>query len=450
MIYVGDANDPATILADADVFYSTWFSASDDDEVAELNADFDPFTGPPYWEIGMRTSALVQMYDLIAPLDPARAGCYLERLRRIADALLANRDDKRHFAPPVALPDGNPVDPFRGHALPAWGGFAQDRDGKWNTDVVTAGLFTYAMAAFARRVADNPALQPQYGADAIRFTTAVIETYTAFRPEMHLDYDGDPQAYFTVPAAYADLKCSGNHSCEVYRSTAGQPLAYNENLSMMKALAEASLAGTSALYLKSNDSSFWRTWVASYEAPLLIAKNFTFFNKALGPKKLSDGTPYFLWNQQFPKPSFIQNTAHGGFELGCLAVLLDDKIPLNALLEAAGRSERVALSTPLFVRFANTFLRKIWHYDYHDANGLRNVLSENVNEKGDLSGKANWECAGWIPLAQFDPWVWTRCRDVTWHARFDEETNISYVPGYLREDNHAALLRYRQFNQKTT
>ena len=187
-------------------------------------------------------------------------------------------------------------------------------------------------------------------------------------------------------------------------------------------------------YLKSNDSSFWRTWVASYEAPLLIAKNFTFFDKHLRPKKLSDGTPYFEWNHQLPVPSLIQNTAHGGFELGCLAVLLDDKIPLNALLEAAGRSERVALSTPLFVRFANTFLRKIWHYDYHNANGLRNMLSENVDGKGDLSGKANWECAGWIPLAQFDPWMWTRCRDATFHA-----------PGYLREDNHAALLRYRQF-----
>ena len=43
MIYVGDANDRATILADFDVFYSTWFSDSDDDEVSWINAAFDPF-----------------------------------------------------------------------------------------------------------------------------------------------------------------------------------------------------------------------------------------------------------------------------------------------------------------------------------------------------------------------------------------------------------------------
>jgi hypothetical protein len=140
-------------------------------------------------------------------------------------------------------------------------------------------------------------------------------------------------------------------------------------------------------------------------------------------------------NHQLPLPR-IQDTAHAGFELGCLAVLLDDKIRLNALLAGAGRSERVALSTPLFVRFANTFLRKIWHYDYQNASALRNVLDETVDGKSNPTEEknANEECAGWIPLAQFDRWMWIRCRDATFHA-----------PGYLREDNHAALLRYRQF-----
>jgi hypothetical protein len=208
-IYIGDANDPATILADSEVFYSAYFAASDDDEVTAINASFTPSATPPYWELGRRTSALVQMYDLVAPLDPARAARYLERLRRIAGALLANRDDARGF----------PVDPFRGRLMPAWGAYAQDRDGKWNIDVVTAGLFTYAIAALARRVADNPGLHAQYGADAIRFVTATIETYTAFWPEVHLT-DSDAQAYFTVPAAYADLVCNGNHACEGYRSGA--------------------------------------------------------------------------------------------------------------------------------------------------------------------------------------------------------------------------------------
>lgn len=455
-MYVGDANDPATILADADAFYRTYFGNSDDEEAAEIKASFDksnvppycdPSKTPPYWDKGRRTSALVQMYDLIAPLDPERAGRYLERLRRIADALLANRDDKRNF----------PADSFRARVMPAWGAFTQNRDCKWNTDVVTAGVFTYAMAAFARRVADTPALHVLYGADAIRFTSAVFDTYTAFRPEMHLTED-DPQAYFTQPAAYAGLRCGVNpacdvsraavgelayaflcspeHYCAVYRATAGKPLAYNENLSMMKALAEAALAGASPLYLQSADSNPSRTHLATYEAPLLIAKNFTFFDRHLRPKTLSDGTPYFEWDHQQPTSS-IQDTAHAGFELGSLAVLLDNKIRLNALLAAAGRSEQVALSTPLFVRFANTFLRKIWHYDYSNANGLGNVLDKKVDGTSNPTetNNANEECAGWIPLAQFDRWVWTRCRDATFrHAK------------YPREDNIAALLRYRQFH----
>src|SRR5439155_746274 len=166
--------------------------------------------------------------------------------------------------------------------MPAWGWITADRDNRWNTDVVTAGLFTYAMAAFARRVADHPAHYPQHRDDAVRFITATIETYEAFRHEFHL-VEGDPHAYFTVPAAYAGLQ-----------------------------------------------------------------------------------------------------------------------VRVNALLARAGRAERVPLSPRLFVGFANTFLRKIWRH---------NVLSDKVDGSGDEN--FNVECAGWIPLAQFDPWVWTRSRDTT-------------------------------------
>jgi hypothetical protein len=444
-LYVGDANEPATILADADRFYATWFSGSDDDEVAAIDAQFDPlpkppYTGvPPYWLIGRRTSALIQMYDLIKPLDPVRAGRYLERLRRIAEVLVENRDNRRHLSIRVAAffpPNGQPVDAFRGFVMAAWGAFTVNRDGKWNTDVSTSGLFTYAMAAFARRVADDPALQAQYGGDAIRFTTASLETYAAFAAEMHLS-DTDPQAWYAVPQAYADLACTGNPpGCHGYRTSAGQPIAYNENLIMMAALAEVSLAGTSALYLDSSDSNWWTTHVTAYEMPLLIAKNFTFFDQHLTPLTI-EGTP--LWDKWYTQPetSVIEDTAHGGLTLGCLAVILDDKARLNALLAAAGRSEHVALSTPFFVRFANTFLLRIWHYHAEDAVPLRNIIDKQVDGTSNPSeaNNDNIECAGWISLAPFAPWIWSSCRDATFNSS-------GY---YLREDNHAALLRYRQF-----
>ena len=144
--------------------------------------------------------------------------------------------------------------------------------------------------------------------DAIRVITATMETYEAFRPELHL-VESDPEAYFTVPAAYADLVCNGNQSCEDYRSTAGMPIAWNENFSMMKALAEAALASDSTLYRGSSDATPERLQRATEEAPLLIAKNVTFFVNNLRPKTLSDGTPYFEWNHQLPLPTHSGHAA---------------------------------------------------------------------------------------------------------------------------------------------
>jgi hypothetical protein len=418
MTYIGDANDPATILADADVFFSTYFAASDDDEVKGINASFTGSTMPPYWPLGQLTAALVQVYDLVAPLDAERGARYLKRLGRMAGALLANRDDKRGF----------PVDQFRGRVMPAWGAFMDDRDGKWNTDVDTSGLFAYAMAAFARRVADHPARYAQHSYDAIRFITATIETYEAFRIEELYLADDDPHAYFVLPLSYKELQCKGDR-CDGYRAGAGRALPYNQNLSMMQALAEVALASDSALYRGSADVTPVRLLLATEEAPLLIAKNVAFFADNLRPKTLSDGSPYFEWDYQQGQSS-IQDLPHGGFELGCLAVLHDDQIRLNALLARAGRAERIPLSPALFVSFANTFLRKIWRHD---------VLSWKVDGTGDENH--NKECAGWIPLAQFDPWVWRRSRDTTFHNTSPDNPSPD-----LRVDNHAALLRYRQFS----
>jgi hypothetical protein len=435
-LFVVDKNDPDQILKDADAFFD-WVPPSDDD----MNLEFE-HQNVGFWWWGALASALVQMYDLVAPLAPLDpedwAARYFERLGRMAQALLANRDDKR--------PPPQNADPFRQSVMAAWGGVTADRDQQWNTDPVIAGIFIYPMAAFARRTADHPALytieprdsapararKQQYRADAIRFITAVIETYEAFRPELHLD-DSDPEAYYVVPSGYADLQCNRNDMtdkekeyCRGWRDAAGKnPISYNENLSMMKALAEVALAADSALYRGSPDATAERLRLATEEVPLLIAKNVTFFVNHLRPKTLPDGTPYFEWSTQPSTPDVIEDTDHGGLELDCLAVILDDQIRLNALLARAGRNERVSLSAPLFARFANTFLRMIWH---------DNMLNDNV--AGEEPHDANKGCGGWIPLAQFDPWVWTRARDTVFH-----DPTRKLVPG-----SHAALLRYRQFN----
>ena len=425
MTYIGDANDPKTIRDDADTFFSSHFAPSDADEVTWVNSQFDGRVFPDYWFLDRMISGLIQVYDLVAPLDSDQAATYLFRLGAFANALLANRDDHKH--PPRE-------DPFRGRVMPAWGGLTPDRDGGWNTDVVTSGMSLYAMAAFARRVAEQPHRYPHLQDQAITLITAVMETYEAFRPELHL-FDNDPHAYYVNPWSYRNLHCENMddntfNRCEGYRNKAGQPIDYNENLSMMRALAELALASDSNLYRASAYATPDRLQLATVEAPLVIAKNVAYRADDLRPMTLSDGTPYYDWHTSGTGGP-AEDIHHAQFELGCLAVVLDAQVRLNALLKRSGRVERVPLKPSMFVRFANTFLRKVWRH---------NVLSEKIDGSGDEG--FNDECAGWVPLAQFDPWVWTRSRDTTFQSTTPTQTD----PPSLRVDNYGALLRYRRFH----
>ncbi len=425
MIYIGNANDRATVLADANTFFTAmgYFKDSDADEIELWCGYFDNIAGGAdpgvFWYIAPFPAALIQVYDLVLPLELSQATTYITRLGAIAGALLKNRDDNR----------GNPVDPFRGIVMPAWGGYTLNRDDKWNTDVVTAGMFVYAMAAFARRVVDRPDLYPQLHAQAVALITAGIQTYQAFRPELHLD-DSDPYAYFNNPLSYSTLTCSnGAADCAGYRARAGKPIAYNENLGMMQGLAELALAANSNIYRASADATPERLALATEEGPLVVARNLAWRVSNLRPQTLPDLTPYYQWDSEWDEIGEVEDTSHANFELVCLAVILDDQIRLNALLAAAGRPERIPLNPSMFVRFANTFLRKIWFYT--------NDLSHTIDGKN--VGEGNDGCtAGFIPLAQFDPWVWTRARDTA--------ININNPGIALWVDSHGALLRYRKYN----
>jgi len=240
---------------------------------------------------------------------------------------------------------------------------------------------------------------------------------------LHL-VEGDPHAYFVLPTRYATLVCAnGNHGCENYRAGAGNPIPYNESLSMIKALAELAPAADSSLYRTSAQATPERLRIATVEMPLVIAKTIAYRMADLHQKTLADGTPCYEWDYQ--GSGGPEDIHHAQFELGCLAVVLERQLPLNTLLERAGRAERVPLAPSTFERLANTFLRIVWR---------GNRLAGKIDGSG---GDGNTdECAGWVPLAQFDPWVWTRSRDTTLNAS---------SPG-LRVDNHGALLRYRRFN----
>jgi hypothetical protein len=416
MIEIGDANDRATVLTDAGIFFNPstgYFAATDDLEENGVNSQFGPDPNPPpktpcpskhfrqpgYWGLGQQTSGLIQVHDLVAPLDFEMSVTYLKRLGAIAGTLLANRDDKRGF----------PEDPFRGRVMAAWGAYTEDQGCKWWTDIDTSGLFIYAMAAFARRVADRPDRYTHgLRVQAVETVTAVIETYESFRPWLHFD-DGDPHAYWFEPEN---------------SQNAGEPNPYNQSLSMVKALSELALAADSSLYRASADATAAHLQLAVEEVPLVLAKFIAYRVANLHPLTLSDGTPCYEW--AYAGSGHPEDIHHAQFELGCLAVVLEGQLRLNELLERAGRAERVPLAPSTFERLANTFLRIVWR---------NNLLTEEIDGSGKKEGFTD-ECAGWVPLAQFDPWVWTRARDTTLNAS---------SPG-LRVDNHGALLRYRKFN----
>ena len=464
-VYVGDANDPDSVKADADAWYQTYFTIPFQvqpdwteamnvaHEADTIRTGFDPMKTPDFWNQRQRTSGLVQMYDLMAPIDPVRAGVYLERLRAVASAFLDERDDNRHLTydqvSNVGLtPSGQPWDYFRQQVMPAWGALTEDRDGNWNTDVSTSAIFVYAMAAFARRVADNPALQGvvggegrTYAEEAIRFTTAAIETYEGFRPELYLDAN-DPEATFNLPLSYKWLVCTNgddahNSSCQVYRDTAGQALAWNENLSMMKMLAELSLASDSALYRSSGAANPRQLALATTEAPVVVAKSVQFFVDNLQTVWVDGGSDgivaTYQWNHQKPTAR-IQDTGHANFELASLGAIYEDKPRLDALIARNGQSQTIPITLLGLSFFANTLLHRIIQVDSSGTNIL--FLDTRVDGGRDhsLDDNANSQCAGFIPLTHANYWVWKRCRDATF-----------VEPSYVGVESHAALLRYRQY-----
>jgi hypothetical protein len=409
--FINEAPTASIILHDSDVFWAHKVAdiglTADDEYNFVRNNLASPLgiLGTDAWYIGRRAMALVHMYDLLAPIDTCRAGFYLERLRRLASALLDSRDDKR------TTPPYQPIDGLRNQVMAAWGG-RPTSSAMWTTSAVIAGLYTYPMAAFARRVATNPnAFGTTYQQDAIRFTTAVMQTYISFYDEMVIS-ESHGWGYYTVP-------------------NSSVPISWNENLSLMKAYTEAAIAADSSLYRSSPATAEWSATLnyMTREAPRLVANNVKFFIQNLSTRTWSgDNARYYFWNHEYAPTGQVQNTPHAQFELDSLTLIYENQALLDGLLYRAGRPERIGLSASILQPFATTFLRRIWTYNYSNPS-LQNVLDKHVDGSGHVY--VNQECAGFVPLSRIDPWVWVRCHD----SAFKEANK--------REDVWAALLRYR-------
>ena len=119
------------------------------DEAAGIDLGFGLDKFPPYWPLGQQTSGLIQVHDLLAPVDFDTSAVYLQRLGAIAEAMLANRDDIRGF----------PEDPFRGRVMPGRPGSAAGVPA-WPPTAPIAATKRTNLASWSPDVVFVPALGP--------------------------------------------------------------------------------------------------------------------------------------------------------------------------------------------------------------------------------------------------------------------------------------------------
>ena len=167
---------------------------------------------------------------------------------------------------------------------------------------------------------------------------------------------------------------------------------------MVKALSELAPAADSNLYRASADATPTRLQLATAEMPLVVAKNIAYRVADLHPRTLSDGTPYYEWD--YKGSGGAEDIHHAQFELGCLAVVLEGQLSAQRSCSSSRRTCRAGAACPVDFRAPGQ------HVPAHRMaqQPARRVASSTV--PGD-QGYTD-ECAGGgVPLAQFDPWVWT-------------------------------------------
>jgi hypothetical protein len=498
--YVGDDNSSASIVADSDRFWWVYFGAAWADKTTSSSCTSD-LGGVPgsngipddvdgidcwlrnnglesvHWYYSANAVSLIRMYDLLAPVDFNRALIYLERLRQMSRAFLRERDDMR----------GAPADTLHGNrVMPAWGTYDYGDGTQWQTMADGAGLLTYPMAAFAKRVAAHPDWFPaEYRDDAIRFVNAVVETYTAYRSDLKWSDSTHPGGtkwtYYTNP-------------------TNGITEPYNVALSALRPMADIASAADSDLYKTSSQYNNTNYVYATVEGPYVIARSARYFMdnlKAGDPNETVAHVPWYWWRySEFPGNGgqFPEDLNHAEITISAILLFWEDEAVLDGLLARAGYSERVSsvVTSSKLTGVANTFLGRIWYYDYSGNYQNQNVLTNRID--GPNSGVYNCDLSrcsdaeipstlrdysqatcwlhqpcyplldgnpfggGFAPLAKLSPWVWNRLRDSTFNPNLDKEPNLCVPDPYtltdgvdnctwqaLNAQNHSALLLYRAY-----
>jgi len=394
-IRLSEGND--VTRSDADVWKAAWWRASLFDVEAlrrrfQINSGVN---GVSYWNPDYKDIlALGLMYE--ATEDPD----YLARWKQINDVLLEYRSDRQ--SPPR-------VDTRRNRVCPAWTYWWQGHD---HAEIAINGVYGHSLAWFARIVAEDPRLHARYGADAVRYTNAVLETIEFFdREDLRFSNPSEPShpsAYYHsvslgLPAANNIVHLLGRTMIELHRTLRSHYYATHPNRDVVRSFAQIS------------------------EIPDVLAKLARrFMHRDPLNLRLVGGTHYVWPYREYHPPDTleVEDASHGAITAMFLAMLYDQRDELNRFLT----SPQVPLSQLDMQRFAATFVEAMT-----DDRALQ--IHHYVDGR-DITGRAwdwaNGEAQGWLALAGFDARIYARADAITLRASSNR---------YLERHAHAAFLR---------
>jgi hypothetical protein len=408
------------------------------------------------WGIGDHMTAMARMYELTGDTK------YVDHLHDLAMIVLKGRDDNRTDS--VARADGL----RRSKIMHAWGMKGVATGDYYTSSITVAGNYAYPIATFARIVAENPALQAQYGQDAKEAATALIDTYTDFLPELvSIDAGGDNWwNYWTNPTswslqltpdrcqwAYNAESVPGDQAlndtlqsqlavCNEQYKDGGQQVAFNETLIFVRMLVELSRALDTPFYAPDPDTRRF----AESVIPTIAAHAMRYYRSSgfPGSQELCGlfglGCHYgWIYSADPIFNLHMDDADEGRYEMYAMGLLWRNKPRLDALL-AAHLGDSIALSQDDLTSAANTFLQKL------GPTG-RDHLYQNFDGTVPSPVDAlDGTCAGWLELAAFNVDVFTECEKILF-AAWDPSlyTGIQPPPSpaaqpHLDEVNHAALL----------
>jgi hypothetical protein len=493
--------------ADVQLFDQRWMQAEDRAKrLGDWASGLKDRQGWNVWGVGDDAIAMVRMFELThgRALEATNGRKYLDHLRAINNLVLQFRNDQH---PGDDFPNGdNPrcvhcqpraegrqrgfMDRERGAVEAGWSGATHwewANDGGLNPmDAVTSGLYAYGVAAFARIVSEDPSLQAEYGADAVRFANETLKTMWAFMTgwDTWLAWNVLPEGTFNRPAVFPTAaQCKQTHdfsyehalefagvdgqkptdvlkkiddatsqNCLRAGAYAGKPEAHNQSGMLISMMIELWRALDSDFYRhsqnRSSDSDLARGLI-----PVVVARHQRFFVNSLQIRNGSLGERYW-WHYNDGVPDPHTEDGHSHLDMFNLDVLRRGFSRLNAVTASSG--EPIVLNDVMLQRFANTFLQEIARPDEIDRGGdFRFDLDGRSNPDVNLpSDASNSFCDGWVYLASANPVIYRLCRQVTFRIQPQDPnfpvctlqgSSVPHSQQYLTINNHAALLATKQF-----